>query len=99
MEEVWGNRRLAMCRELTKLHEEFFRGTVEQARQHLLEKSAPGGICPGGGTGGSGPGRAPGGDPLDEVSRLMERAWTKTALAQAAKTYKVPKRELYTIDW
>jgi len=35
--EVLGNRRLAVCRELTKLHEEIFRGTVSEAIDHFTE--------------------------------------------------------------
>jgi 16S rRNA (cytidine1402-2'-O)-methyltransferase len=32
-----GNRRIAVCRELTKLHEEIFRGTVREAMTHFTE--------------------------------------------------------------
>jgi len=37
IEEILGNRRLSVCRELTKVHEEIFRGRVSQAREHLVE--------------------------------------------------------------
>ena len=35
MLEIWGDRKIAVCRELTKLHEEIFRGTLSQAIEHF----------------------------------------------------------------
>jgi 16S rRNA (cytidine1402-2'-O)-methyltransferase len=37
IEEILGNRRLSVCRELTKVHEEIFRGRVSQAREYFIE--------------------------------------------------------------
>ncbi len=37
IEVILGNRRISVCRELTKVHEEIFRGRVSQAREHFIE--------------------------------------------------------------
>jgi 16S rRNA (cytidine1402-2'-O)-methyltransferase len=34
---ILGNRRIAVCRELTKIYEQIFRGTVSQAIEHFIE--------------------------------------------------------------
>ena len=34
MRKIWGNRNVAVSRELTKIHEEVFRGSLEEAIAH-----------------------------------------------------------------
>ncbi|RXZ79260.1 16S rRNA (cytidine(1402)-2'-O)-methyltransferase [Paenibacillaceae bacterium] len=45
MLEVWGNRKAVMARELTKRHEEIFRGTIEECLQWLAEHPPLGEYC------------------------------------------------------
>lgn len=37
MQAVWGDRRIAVCRELTKAFEEVFRGSLSEAKSHFRE--------------------------------------------------------------
>ena len=97
--ECWGDRPLAAARELTKLHEEFYRGTVSGCLRWLEENSPRGEFCLvlGAGDGQSAEDEAAAQlAPLDEVRKLMaEGIDKKSALAQVAKKRKIPKRELY----
>jgi len=78
--EVWGDRQLAAARELTKLHEEFFRGTVSQCLTWLHENKPRGEFCLVIARG------------LEQPQPAQE---AKDPLAQVAKANKIPKRELY----
>ena len=93
---AWGDRQMAIGRELTKLHEEFWRGTVSGALAHL-EASPPRGefvlVIARGAPAATAP---PEGNPLDAVKKLIaDGVPKKEALAQIAKANKIPKRELY----
>ena len=95
--ESWGDRPLAAARELTKLHEEFYRGTVSGCLAWLEEQPPRGEFCL---IIGAGTAKTTQEEevlaPLDEVRRLMQEGMDKkSALAQVAKQRKIPKRELY----
>ncbi|MDO4922173.1 MAG: 16S rRNA (cytidine(1402)-2'-O)-methyltransferase [Phascolarctobacterium sp.] len=95
--EAWGDRPLAAARELTKLHEEFYRGTVSGCLAWLEQQGPRGEFCL---VVGPGDGEQPKDEeelaPLDEVRRLLAEGMDKKfALAQVAKKRKIPRRELY----
>lgn len=96
--ECWGDRPMAAARELTKLHEEFYRGTVSSCLEWLEQQAPRGEFClvlaPGEGKPASETAEEL--DPLDEVKALIASGTDKkTALAQVAKKRRIPKRELY----
>jgi len=45
MSDIWGNRRLAVARELTKKHEEVIRGTVDEALDYFRHNTPRGEFC------------------------------------------------------
>ena len=94
---AWGDRQLAAAREITKLHEEFFRGSITECLAWLEAQPPRGEFCLV-----IAQGKADvqeetqAADPLDEVKALIAQGMDKkAALAQVAKARKVPKRELY----
>ncbi|MBV8561444.1 MAG: 16S rRNA (cytidine(1402)-2'-O)-methyltransferase [Acidimicrobiia bacterium] len=90
-------RRVAMVRELTKLHEEVWRGTLAGAVEHL-DASEPRGeyvlVL-----GGAAPAAEPSSDDVTEAlrTRLATGTDKKTATAEVAKELRVPKRRVYEI--
>lgn len=94
---AWGDRPLALGRELTKLHEEFWRGTVSGAVAYLQEHPPRGEFVL---VIGRGKERLPDeeriADPLEAVRQLIVSGVDKKeALTRVGKQAKIPKRELY----
>ena len=94
---AWGDRQLAAARELTKLHEEFFRGSVIECLAWLEAQPPRGEFCLVIAQGEADvEEETQAADPLEEVKTLIAQGMDKkAALAQVAKARKVPKRELY----
>jgi 16S rRNA (cytidine1402-2'-O)-methyltransferase len=97
MLEAWGDRTIAVARELTKLHEEVFRGNVSEA----LDYFGPG--VRGEVTVVVGPGEPAPADPSEgsnwreELAALMEQPeqTVKTASELIARRYRLPRRLVY----
>ncbi len=94
---VLGNRRIAVCRELTKIYEEVFRGTVEEALVHF---SAPRGeitlIIEGLL---NGPPEPETGEVLARLQKMkLTGVSTKEAVALVASETGISRRELYR-EW
>jgi 16S rRNA (cytidine1402-2'-O)-methyltransferase len=101
MQDVLGNRPTVLARELTKLHEEFLRGSPAHVRDLLLKKDSVKGeitlVI----------GRAPAGQeslPINDASPLAEIAQLENegigrmaAIKTVAKRLGLPKRELYRL--
>ena len=95
---VFGPRRIAVCRELTKLHQEVFRGTIDEAAEHF---EAPRGeftlVIEG-----AAENEGPGDDAVASAKRLLASlaaagATGKDAVAQATEAFGVPRRTVYRL--
>ncbi len=91
----WGERPVAVGREMTKVHEEFWRGSLSECLAWLEQGEPRGEFCLVIG-GAAAREEKPMPDPLAEVRLLMEEgADKKAALAAVAKKHHLPRRELY----
>ena len=101
MLEELGDREVAVCRELTKLHEEVFRGSLSEAVEHfqaplgelvLVVRGAPEEPLP------AGPPPSQLEEARRELSRLREAGTrAKEAVAQVAVSLDMPKNTVYQL--
>lgn len=96
--EILGDRPLVVARELTKLHEEFLRGTAEQIEAQLSSR----GTVKGEFTAviGRSSRQQLAGDPVTEIERLQreENLDRMAAIKAVAKQFGLPKREVYRLS-
>jgi 16S rRNA (cytidine1402-2'-O)-methyltransferase len=96
MSEVLGNRRVVMGRELTKLHEEFLRGTAAEIHSNLAARDSVKGeitlvIS-------RAEEQLEQGDPKELVARLEQQGMERMeAIKAAAKQMGLPKRQVYRL--
>ena len=95
---VFGPRRIAVCRELTKLHQEVFRGTIDEAAAHFAEPRGEFTLVIEGAEEGAGAGD----DAVEAAGRLLTSlagagVTGKDAVAQAVEAFGVPRRAAYRL--
>ncbi|MBF6599253.1 MAG: 16S rRNA (cytidine(1402)-2'-O)-methyltransferase [Dehalococcoidia bacterium] len=93
LQAALGDRRIAICRELTKLHEEIWRGSVSAALAHFAEPRGEFTIVVEGG----GAASEREGERVEDVVRELRESGTsaRTAVAEVARRCAVPRREAY----
>jgi len=94
MMEEWGDRRAAVAREITKVHEEFIRGTLSSLRDSLASRKAIRGelvlMVEGG--------KAPQEPWMDKGRALMREGFSLKDVAKVLKVlYGVSRREVYSV--
>ena len=96
MLSAWGDRRIAVCRELTKAFEEVFRGRIAEALEHFVEPRGEFTLVIEGGQAAPPPA-------LDEavrehLRRLKEGGVSpRQAVSRVARSRGLPRREVYRV--
>lgn len=92
--DVMGDRRIAVCRELTKLHEEIFRGTVSEAVAYFTAPRGEFTLVIEGNTGQKKP--LPDGDTVIRLREMKEAGLTaREAIAALGEETGMARKELY----
>jgi len=102
LQEVFGDRKIAVCRELTKMYQEIYRGTIKEAILYFIEKKPRGEFV-----------LVLEGKRLEEIKEEQREAWVnlsieehilkyindginkKEAIKLVAKERELPKSEVY----
>ena len=93
--DILGNRRITVCREMTKIHEEVFRSTVEQALEHFAEPRGEFTLVIEGNTATIEMGKD---KVLGELRRLRQQdVPAREATRQLAEITGLPRKELYKL--
>ncbi len=94
MHAEWGDRRIAVCRELTKAFEEVFRGSIGEALEHFADR--PRGEFTLVVEGSTGPDAPDFGKVRRELrQRRSDGEPAKRAVAEVAQRYGLPHRQVY----
>lgn len=98
--EAWGDRRCCVARELTKVFEEYQRGTLSEVREHFLAHQAKGEIVLLLEGALLQQGEKTAGYTAEEIAHcyadLLEKGYPrKEALKETARLLQLPKREIY----
>ena len=97
LREELGDRRVAVCRELTKVHEEVFRGCLSEAEAHFLEPRGEFTLVVEGRSEGIAAAEAPADLPA-EIRRLRAAGVpVREALPALSVRFGLPRRQLYRL--
>lgn len=97
MAEILGDRRIVVARELTKVHEEFLRGTPREVLEQLENRDAIKGEITLVIARSEQPAQTA--DPLAEVRRLEQQGLDRMdAIKTVAKQFGLPKRQVYKLS-